>query len=195
MFASLRGMLTYSSADGQVVLEVNGVGYKLSVPTSDIGELRGKVAGGQEILLSVHTHVREDAIVLYGFLSSLVRETFEQLIRIHGVGPSMALGLLSTFSTSELRRVVSEGDITALCKVPGVGKKTAERLVVDLRATLGGDSTPALQVTGAKAEAAEALAELGYSAGEIQRGLAGLGADLTIEEMLRLALRELATKK
>ena len=193
MIGSLRGTLTWRGADGEILVEVGGVGYRVSVPTRTAGALG---AVGSEVRLHVHTHVREDAIVLYGFAHDDERRCFEALLGAHGVGPSLALSVLSVLSPAALSTAVVEDDAETLCAVPGIGRKTAARLLIDLKSRL---DVPDLSFAGtvagsARAEARAALAELGYGPDEIRRALEGRREDVGVEELLRLALRDLAAR-
>lgn len=200
MIGSLRGTVAARTADGEVVVEVGGVGYRVVVPTGTAAAL-GSV--GTAVFLHVHTHVREDAIVLYGFAHDDERRCFEALLGAHGVGPSLALAVLSALSPAALSTAVLEEDVETLCAVPGIGRKTAARLLIDLKSRLdlpdltapagaGGGTTRSAR--SARAEARAALAELGYSAEEIRAALDGQRDDVGVEELLRLALRELAAR-
>jgi Holliday junction DNA helicase RuvA len=191
----LRGELVARTPQGEIILDVGGVGYRLTVsPTllAAVGE-RGAL-----VELHVHTHVREDAIVLYGFATAEERRCFEALLGAHGVGPALAISILSALRPTDLIRAVLDEDLGALCTVPGVGRKTAARLVLDLRSRLelpefAGDGIPGSQATSeARGEVRAALVELGYGPDEIRRALDGGSDDGTVEEMLRRALRELA---
>ncbi len=195
MIGSLRGTLVDRPATGEVLVEVGGVGYRASVPTSTFGAL-GPTGG--EVFLHVHTHVREDAIVLFGFAHADERRCFEALIGAHGVGPSLALAILSSLSPASLSTAVLEDDVDTLCLVPGVGKKTAARLLLELKARLdlptldgGGAPVPAGD-RSARGEVREALVELGYGPDEIRSALESVPDDGSVEGMVRAALRELA---
>ena len=196
MIGSLRGHFAGRTGETELLVDVGGVGYRVAVTTSAAASLG---AVGSEVFLHIHTHVREDAIVLYGFLHDDERRCFEALLGAHGVGPSLALAVLSVLSPAALSTAVLEDDVDALCAVPGVGRKTAARLVLDLKSRL---DLPDLSVPvaagpdgrSARSEAREALAELGYSSEEIRVALDGHPEDLGVEELLRLALRELATR-
>jgi Holliday junction DNA helicase RuvA len=193
----LSGRLIARTTDGEVLVDVHGVGYRVSVPAPllvAVGE------PGSEVTLHVHTHVREDAIVLYGFATAEERRCFEALIGAHGVGPALALAVLCVLRPADLVRAVLEEDLDVLCAVPGVGRKTAARLVLDLRTRLelpefagsgvpggSGDAT-----TAPRGEVRAALTELGYAPEEIRRALQDIPDDGAVEEMLRQALRELA---
>jgi holliday junction DNA helicase RuvA len=190
----LRGELLTRGADGELLVDVGGVGYRVLVPACvlvSVGE------PGQTIGLFVHTHVREDAIVLYGFSSTNERRCFEAVLGAHGVGPSLALAVLSSLRPEALIRAVMDGDLDALCAVPGVGRKTAARLVLDLKSKLDlpGDGAAALQSATQASERSEvkgALQELGYGAEEIRRALDAIPESGSVEDLLRGALRELA---
>ena len=197
MIGSLRGTVAARTADGEVVVEVGGVGYRVSVPT---GTAASMGPAGSPVFLHVHTHVREDAIVLYGFVHDDERRCFEALLGAHGVGPSLALAVLSALSPAALSTAVLEEDVGTLCAVPGIGRKTAARLVIDLKSRLDlPDLSPAADVGGpalrsARVEARAALTELGYGPEEIRSALDGQRDDVGVEELLRLALRELASR-
>ena len=133
MIGSLRGVLLDRFAKGELLVEVGGVGYRVVVPTGTLGAV-GEL--GAPVFLHVHTAVREDAIVLYGFATAEERTCFEALVGAHGVGPALALAILSVHSPSALRRVVLNDDVDALTEVPGVGKKTAARLLLELKSRL-----------------------------------------------------------
>ena len=202
MIGSLRGRLLHRGA-GEVLVEVGGVGYVVVVsPTTvvSLGEL------GDEVFVWTHHHVREDAEVLYGFPTRDERVTFEALLGAHGVGPALALAILSVHAPVALVRVLAEDDVAALCLVPGVGKKTAARLLVELKSRLHlDDSGPAPVASGAPtgerspaADVRDALAGLGYSAEEIRTATAELagdgdGGDASV--LLRTALQRLAAAR
>ena len=132
MIGSLRGTVLERGTDGRVLLEVGGVGYQVTVTPRTLAELE-PTSGA---FLHVHHHIREDAQTLYGFLDRDERATFEVLIATHGVGPALALAILATHAPSALVDIVASGDLASLCLVPGVGRKTAERLLVELRSRL-----------------------------------------------------------
>ncbi len=197
MIGSLRGVLVDRPAPGEVIVEVGGVGYRASVTTSLLAGLQGP---GSEVFLHVHTHVREDAIVLYGFAHADERRCFEALLGAHGVGPSLALAILSSMSPASLSTAVLEDDVDTLCLVPGVGKKTAARLLLELKARLDlptlGEPGPVAGPGGStRSEVRAALAELGYGPDEIRVALEGLDEDGPVEDMVRSALRELARNR
>jgi Holliday junction DNA helicase RuvA len=207
MIGSLRGTvldrMTGPTA-GELLLEVGGVGYRLSVPTGTLAlaELTGPM------FVHVHTHVRDDAIILYGFAAREERSCFETLIGTHGVGPAVALALLSVHSPTGLRRAVASDDVDALMLVPGIGKKTATRLLIELKARLDLDDEwePDLSVVGsngnttngpnaAKSEVRAALAGLGYGGDEVRDAMRGLPEEGSAEDLLRTALRQLAVTR
>ncbi|MGO9029618.1 MAG: Holliday junction branch migration protein RuvA [Acidimicrobiales bacterium] len=198
MIGSLRGTLIDRPAPGEVLVEAGGVGYRASVPGSTFGAL-GPV--GTEVFLHVHTHVREDAIVLFGFSHADERRCFEALLGAHGVGPSLALAILSALSPASLSTAVLEDDYDTLCLVPGVGKKTAARLLLELKTRLGlpslGGDGPLAPVSerSARGEVREALVELGYGPDEIRAALDAVPDDGSVETMVRTALRELARSR
>ncbi len=210
MIGSLRGTLLdrrpRPAGGMEVLVEVGGVGYRAVVPAGSAAALGST---GSPVFLHVHTHVREDAIVLYGFPSREERVCFEALIGAHGVGPAVALALLSVHSPAALQRAVSSDDLDALTLVPGIGRKTAARLIVELKSRLEADldgSGMALVGAGSPAGAGDpaasvradvrnALAGLGYGADEIRQAMAGLPAAGTVEDHLRTALRDLAAAR
>jgi Holliday junction DNA helicase RuvA len=204
MIGSLRGVLLDRSVrkdtSAEILLEVAGVGYRVVVPAGALGVL-GDL--GAPAFVHVHTHVREDAIVLYGFPTRAERQCFEVLIGAHGVGPAVALAMLSVHSPVALRRIVDAEDIDALSLVPGIGPKTARRLVIELKSRLELDDDVNLSVVGraqdegavTRQEVRAALSGLGYAADEIRRSIAALPTDGTVEDLLRLALRDLAAAR
>ncbi|HEY7915493.1 MAG TPA: Holliday junction branch migration protein RuvA [Acidimicrobiales bacterium] len=197
MIGSLRGVLVDRPAPGEVIVEVGGVGYRVSVPTSLSANL-GRT--GTEAFLHVHTHVREDAIVLFGFAHADERRCFEALLGAHGVGPSLALAILSSMSPAALSTAVLEDDIDMLCVVPGVGKKTAARLLLELKArldlpTLGGTGPGGEAGGSPRGEVRAALVELGYGPEEIRGVLDVVDDDESVEDMVRSALRELTRSR
>jgi holliday junction DNA helicase RuvA len=193
MIGSLRGTVVDRPAPGEVIVDVGGVGYRVAVTTS---MLAGMASPGGEVSLHVHTHVRDDAIVLYGFAHADERRCFEALLGAHGVGPSLALAILSSLSPAALSTAVLEDDVDTLCLVPGVGRKTAARLLLELKARLDLPSLEAPAPTAAagslRSDAREALTELGYGSDEIRGVLEGLDVGGSVEELVRAALRELA---
>jgi holliday junction DNA helicase RuvA len=192
VIGSVRGTVIERAASGEVLVEVGGVGYRLLAPIRAIPDLHP----GANTFLFTHLHVREDAMVLYGFPTRDERETFEALIGATGVGPKLALAILSVHQPPALRRALAEDDLDALVLVPGVGKRTAQRLLVELKSRL---DVPDLDLgavpgapSGARAEVRDALTGLGYSGEEVRDVLGHLTDDGDVESLLRDALRVLA---
>ncbi|HEY8523415.1 MAG TPA: Holliday junction branch migration protein RuvA [Acidimicrobiales bacterium] len=202
MIGSLRGRLLERGAD-EILVEAGGVGYRVVVsPTTAVA--LGDV--GDEVFVWVHHHVREDAHTLYGFAGRDERRTFEALIGAHGVGPALALAILSVHAPPALARILADDDVAALCLVPGVGKKTAARLLVELKSRLDVPDTggvPAGVGAGgngagapsAHADVREALAGLGYGPDEIRLATAELPDDGDASTLLREALQRLAASR
>ncbi len=199
MIGSLRGRLAAKSTE-RILLDVGGVGYEVSVPLSTFTELP---EAGEPVDLLTHTHVREDAFILFGFLTALERDVFRLLIGVSGVGPRMALNLLSGLSAPDLVRSIVEGSVAPIVAVPGVGKKTAERLIIDLRdRVLKLDAPPpgALAASRGRAMAREddvlsALTNLGYRPAQAEKALGAVreaNPGAAIETLLRESLRRLA---
>ena len=195
MIGSLRGTLLDRSLDGDVLIEVAGVGYRVIVaPTASpaVGEI------GDDVFLWVHHHIREDAQSLYGFATREERVCFEALLGAHGVGPALALAILSVHGPGALREVIASQDVSALCLVPGVGNKTAARLLVELQSRLDLpdiDLTPtpgAAPADSARRDVTQALAGLGYGPDEVRRVVDDLPAEGDPADLLREALRRLA---
>jgi len=182
------------SLAGEVLVEVGGVGYRVLVPSGAVPALE---PGGPAFLFT-HLHVREDAMVLFGFPTRDERDTFEVLIGASGVGPKLGLAMLSVHSPSALRRVLLDGDIDALTLVPGVGKRTAQKLMVLLKSRLDVPDVDLAEVEpgapNARAEVRAALGELGYAPDEIRAAVAGLPDDQPAEDLLRAALKQLSVR-
>lgn len=195
MIGSLRGVVLERFTPSTVLLEVGGVGYLCSVTTSTFAELEP----GVPTFLHVHHHIREDAQTLFGFVSRVERDTFNVLIATHGIGPAMAMAILSTYSPTALVTIVSSGDIGALTVVPGVGKKTAERLMVELKSRLHldgiADSGSSDTVQSAAADVREALTALGYAPEEVRDAMRQLPGGADSESMLRDALALLGARR
>jgi holliday junction DNA helicase RuvA len=189
MIGKLSGVIAEKSPP-LVLIDVQGVGYEVDVPMSTFYNL-GSL--GERVSLLTHLVVREDAQQLYGFLSVEERRSFRQLIKISGVGPKMALGLLSGLSVSELAQAVARQETARLTKVPGIGKKTAERLLLELKDKLAPDvSQPASVANDAQADIVQALVALGYSEKDALSALKSLPADIGVSEGIKLALRKLS---
>jgi holliday junction DNA helicase RuvA len=188
VIARLRGRAVAWDAEG-LVLEVGGVGYRLHATPSAVR----KAEGASEVALETHLHVREDALQLYGFADVGERELFEQLLAVSGVGPKVALAIVSGYSPAELRRAIAREDAALFETIPGIGRKTAQRVVLELKeriAPLAAVPGPA----GASASdghlvARDALVELGYSVAEAEERLAATDPELPAAERVRQALR------
>ncbi len=195
MIGSLRGTVLERNADGAVLLEVAGVGYLVTVSHRTLAELEPS----SDAFLYVHHHIRDDAQTLYGFASGAERAMFEVLIATHGVGPALAMAVMATHPPLALVDIVANGDTAAMSLVPGVGKKTAERLIVELRDRL---SIPVLEHGGgavgqssAVADVREALTGLGYGSDEIREVLRDLSGDADASSLLREALKSLGARR
>jgi Holliday junction DNA helicase RuvA len=196
MIGRLRGTLVHRSSGGEVVVDVAGVGYRISVSPATVAAL-GPV--GDDVVVHTHLHVREDALTLFGFATVEGRDCFESLLGAHGVGPGLALAILSVHGPNELRRVVFEGDLDALMLVPGVGRKTAARLLLELKSRLdvpdGADGQPATSNGSPRAEVREALTALGYQPEEVRRAMGDLPADGDLQSLVRQALQTLGASR
>jgi Holliday junction DNA helicase RuvA len=189
MIGKLTGILSEKNPP-QVLVDCNGVGYEVDVPMSTFYNLP---ATGDKVSLLTHFVVREDAQILFGFGTAAERATFRQLIKISGVGPRMALGILSGLSADELARAVSDQDAARLTKVPGIGKKTAERLLLELKGKLGADLGPnLLALPDHQSDILQALLALGYNDKEAAAALKALPADVGVSDGIKLALKSLA---
>ena len=199
MIGQLRGRLA-EKRPNQVLLDVGGVGYLVHVPLStyaSLGELH------TELTLLIHTHVREDALALYGFVSSREKHLFELLLSASGVGPSLALKILSGMSAEELVPAIRGGDLVRLTKIPGVGRKTAERIVVELKDKLEAVAIEAAKPAvassvGIEADVTSALVNLGYEARAAESAVAEAKREVGVahfEKLLRAALQILSAPK
>ena len=194
MIGSLRGVVLERTSDSTVLLEVGGVGYLVHVTPRTLGELEPT----SKAFLYVHHHVREDAQTLYAFLDRDERKCFEVLVGTHGVGPTMAMAVLATHSPRALVDIVAGADIAALTLVSGVGKKTAERLLIELKNRLHLNILePSNQVGGSSSvgDVRDALAGLGYYAEEIRDVLREVNVGTDPELMLREALNMLGARR
>jgi Holliday junction DNA helicase RuvA len=198
VIAQLRGRLLEKQPN-RIVLDVNGVGYDVCVPLSTF---YGLGDSGAEIVLRIHTHVREDALALYGFATTLEQELFERLINISGIGPKVALAVLSGIEPAELMRAIERGDVARLTGIPGIGKKTSERIVLELKDRLPRAVVAAAPSGGAPAapdsvrdDVLSALLNLGYHRPLAEKAVASAITavpDGGFERTLKQALRELA---
>jgi len=190
MIGKLTGTLLEKNPP-QILLDCHGVGYEVDVPMSTFYHLP---ASGEKVSLLTHFVVREDAQILYGFATTAERDAFRQLIRISGVGPRTALSVLSGLSVNDLAQAVSTQETGRIVKVPGIGKKTAERLLLELKGKLGVDlGLPAGATrSDAQADIQQALMALGYSEKDASAALKALPADVGVTDGIKLALKALA---
>jgi len=198
MIAFLRGRILEKQPN-RVIVDVNGVGYEVVIPLStyyDVGD------EGSEVALRVHTHVREDALQLYGFITDFERQVFERLIAISGIGPKLALAVLSGVDSRDLVTAVQRGDVARLKGIPGIGKKTAERIVLELRDRLAQLTVPDAAASGVatvegerlRADLLSALQNLGYHRPQADKAVDNILTTVpepTFEQALKSALREL----
>ncbi len=193
MIGSLRGKLTFKQAPA-VIIECNGVGYDVETPMSTFFELP---AVGDELFLFTHLLVREDAQILYGFATDTERALFRSVLKVRGVGARIGLAILSSMSVAGFNRCIEYEDVAALSKIPGIGKKTAERLIIEMRdridKSITTDPIGLHTEPGAKSEAVDALVALGYKPGEVTKLIGKLDVDgQSAEDIIRLALRQAA---
>jgi Holliday junction DNA helicase RuvA len=194
VIGSVRGSVLERSPTGEVLVEVGGVGYRVLVPLSAVAGLHP----GEKAFLFTHLHVRDDAMVLFGFPTREERDTFEILIGASGVGPKLGLAILSVHSPAALRRALVDDDLASLTLVPGVGSRTAQRLMVELKARLEAPDFEPAEAAGppsARAEVRAALAGLGYEPDEVREVLTQVDGDGTVEDLLRDALKLLAVSR
>lgn len=200
MIGSLRGvMLDRDGAHGEALIEVSGVGYRVQFTATGLVSLPD---AGQPVFVYVHHHIREADQQLFGFVSLDERRSFEALLSAHGVGPSLALAIVGVHPPSELRMAVASDDVDALCLVPGVGKKTAARLLIELKNKLDipedlsatvASLSEGREVTSVKADVREALVGLGYGGDEIRGVLAELPDEGAVGDLVRDALQRLSS--
>ena len=192
MIASIQGTLL-SKGNGFVIVQVAGIGLRVHVPAFVLDKV---YTPGQEVSLVTHFYVRENEMSLYGFFAKEELELFELLLQVAGIGPRVALNAMSFMAQETLRQVIADGDTAALSRIPGIGKKTAQRMVLDLREKVGlvtaETSGPWLGITAADAEVIAGLTSLGYSVAEAQEAVRTLpDAKLSLEEKLLTALQHL----
>jgi Holliday junction DNA helicase RuvA len=187
VISRLRGTPVGRTADG-LVIDVGGVGYLVSATPSVLR----RADGTTEVTVETYLHVREDALQLYGFADAGERSLFVQLLGVSGIGPKVALAVVSSASPDELRRAIALRDSARFQAIPGIGKKTAERIVLELEGSIG--DAPSIAEPGAPRElvARDALVELGYSLVEAEQALADVDPELPVEERVREALRRAA---
>jgi Holliday junction DNA helicase RuvA len=197
LIARLTGKVVFDDPAGTLVVDVHGVGYELMTPVGTRGRAQ---TAAEMVTLFVHTHVREDALDLFGFASELERRVFRQLIQVPNVGPRTALNVLSALPTEELAEAVHHSDVARLCRVPGIGKKTAERLVLELKEKLPKltERSPAASAPAPTRDDAQrlvgALTNMGYRAAEAERAVKSLASRVgkePVADLLREALASL----
>ena len=187
MIARLRGTVVGSTPEG-LVLDVGGVGYLVAATPSVLR----KAAPGDELTVETYLNVREDALNLYGFADRAERELFTQLLTVNGVGPKVALAIVSGSPAEELRRAIVREDAARFQAIPGIGKKTAERIVLELKEKVEATAVTAVGSESPHLVARDALVELGYSVTDAERALAETDTDASPEERVRQALRRAA---
>jgi len=191
MIAKLKGKIDFIK-ESYVVVEVGGIGYKVFVTSYAMG----KIAGLEEIEFYIHTHVREDILALYGFLSLDELEMFELLISVSGIGPKAGLGILTIADPKTIRTAVANEDASILTKVSGVGKKTAGRVILELKNKIGDLPVHEKHEVTSDSDALEALVAMGYSVSESRDALKALSKDISdVGERVKLALRSMGKKK
>ena len=193
MIGSLRGKLTFKQAPA-IIIECSGVGYGVETPMSTFFELPNI---GDELFLFTHLLVREDAQILYGFATNEERALFRTLLKVRGVGARIGLAVLSAMSVAGFNRCIVYEDTASLSKIPGIGKKTAERLIIEMRdridTSISGDTIKVTVEQGARSEAVDALVALGYRPAEVNKLIGKLDVDgQSAEDIIRLALRQAA---
>ena len=192
MIASIRGRLEATGVDWAIV-DVNGVGFQVFVPTSTLSSL-GRT--GSQVRFFTHLHVREDILALYGFATFEELSLFQTLTGVSGIGPRLAISMLSALKVDQITSAIASGDVDLLTTVPGIGKKIAGRLVLELKEKIGKDaSLVTLQISQANTDVVAALTTLGYSAAEATRAVASLSDDnASLEEKVRQALAYFAQR-
>ena len=195
MIGYIRGKAKFMFEDS-CIIDTGGVGYKVYVDSNTLGTLRQN----NEVELFIYTSVREDSITLYGFRSQMDYDLFAQLINVSGIGAKTALNALSKISSKELAQAIYQKNVNALTKLPGIGKKSAERLILELKDKISADKfnedeeggwAPDVENLNAINEATGALKSLGYTAGEIESAFKGANKSMKTGELIKLALREL----
>ncbi len=194
MIASLHGRLESLGSDWAII-NVGGIGFQVYMPTSTLSTL-GTI--GEEVQLYTHLHLREDNATLYGFASADELRLFQTLIAVSGLGPKLALGMLSVMSVDKLTMAIATGSVDLLTIVPGIGRKVANRLILELKEKIGAGwvTTPGVQLAEENTDVLAALTALGYSVSEASRAVASLppSSDLSLEEKIKLALQYFTTK-
>ena len=194
MIGRLKGQLVHTEPPSHLIVDVNGVGYEIEAPTSvffELPELK------QSITLVIHHLVREDASILYGFRSFAQRDLFRTLLKVNGIGAKSALAILSTMSSAEFAQVIQEQNVTAIVKVPGIGKKTAQRLIIEMKDKVdvttmdsGDPNQPQASRFGIQAEAESALQALGFKPMEAAQMVKRVAQDdMAVEDIIRICLQ------
>lgn len=194
MIASLHGKLESLSSD-QAIINVGGIGFQVYMPTTTLSTLG---APGDEVKLYTHLHLREDNVALYGFASADELWLFQTLLSVSGLGPRLALSMLSALSTEQITMAIATASADMLTMIPGIGKKVANRIILELKDKIGAAwiATPATQIVQENTEVLTALTSLGYSAAEATKAVATLPTttDLSLEEKIKMALQYFGTK-
>ena len=195
MIGRLKGTLVHTDLPAHLIVDVNGVGYEVEVPSSVFSELPEL---NQTVTLVIHHLVREDASILYGFRSYPQRQLFRTLLKVNGIGAKSALAVLSTMSSAEFSQVIQEQNVTAICKVPGIGKKTAQRLIIEMKDKVDVDaitaadpqSKPQVSQFGKNTEAESALQALGFKPQEASMMVKKVATDdMAVEDIIRTCLQ------
>lgn len=207
MIGWLEGILRDKELNGRIVLDVSGVGYDVELSMNSLIQVEQRALQGHKVALWIHTVVREDAFALYGFFEKSERSLFRELIKVNGVGPKSAIGILSSSNPQEFVSIIEQEDLTRLTKIPGIGKKTAERLLIEMRDSLKrlhedalslgqASHKPDMQRTYGRAalyEASQALESLGYRPQESSKVLKKIDdGQMSAEELVRQSLRQFA---
>ena len=194
MIASLHGKLELLGSDGAAI-NVGGIGFRVYMPTSTLSTL-GKI--GEEVKLHTYLHLREDNATLYGFASTEELGLFQNLVSVSGLGPRLALAMLSAMTIERLVMAIATGSADLLTEIPGIGRRTADRLILELKEKIGAGwvTTPAVQMAEENADVMAALTSLGYSAAEANRAIATLPTDskLSLEEKIKQTLQYFTTE-
>ncbi|HMS24772.1 MAG TPA: Holliday junction branch migration protein RuvA [Acidimicrobiia bacterium] len=189
MIALLTGTVASVTLLGEIIIDVNGVGYKVNIPEKETTHIKK----GDFLSLHISTHVREDAIILFGFTEPTTRDLFEKLTSVSGIGGKMGLAMISALTPQGIVDALSTNDVDMLCRVPGVGKKTAQRMIVELSSLTGlTDIFMPSPVNSSVKDVSEALEELGYRRDEISRVIHDLDPTLSVDVMIKECLRLLA---
>jgi Holliday junction DNA helicase RuvA len=192
MIAHLRGKLL-AKHPNQAIVETGGVGYDVTISVPTFTDLPGN---GGEVALHIHTHVREDIIALYGFLRSSEKRLFEKLITVSGIGPKLAITILSGMAADEMVNAIRGNDVARLTRIPGIGKKTAERMVLELRDKLtverAGEVAPASALSAVEEDVLSALVNLGYQRAAAEKALASISKNGQFDAMFRQTLAVLS---